>query len=198
MPKNNISAKIEDSESTISMFLGIIVVIVIGILLFNYFRGLNKNGQVGESGNTENNQPTITEEEKEAGKTFTGNLPTTYKVSKGDDLWDISIKFFGSGYNWVDIAKANNIKNSDLLFVDQELTIPDVEVKKPLVVEVKPGSTQSNVISESSYTVQKGDTLWNISVRAYQDGYKWPQIAKANNLLNPEIIHPGNTLTIPR
>ncbi|HUV71729.1 MAG TPA: LysM peptidoglycan-binding domain-containing protein [Clostridia bacterium] len=44
----------------------------------------------------------------------------------------------------------------------------------------------------------KGDTLWDISVRAYQDGYRWVEIAEANNLSNPNIIHPGNALTIPR
>lgn len=53
-------------------------------------------------------------------------------------------------------------------------------------------------ISGDSYTVVKGDNLWNIAVRAYGDGYKWVEIAKLNNLANPDIIHPGNVFKLPR
>jgi nucleoid-associated protein YgaU len=44
----------------------------------------------------------------------------------------------------------------------------------------------------------KGDSLWKIAVRAYGDGYKWVSIAKANKLVNPNLIHSGNVLTLPR
>lgn len=50
----------------------------------------------------------------------------------------------------------------------------------------------------NTYTVVRGDNLWNISVRAYGTGFKWGEIAKANNLLNPRVIHAGNVLQIPR
>jgi nucleoid-associated protein YgaU len=54
------------------------------------------------------------------------------------------------------------------------------------------------VIIGSSYTVVKNDSLWKISVRAYGDGFKWTEIAQNNNIANPGLIHPGNTLTLPR
>jgi nucleoid-associated protein YgaU len=53
-------------------------------------------------------------------------------------------------------------------------------------------------INGNSYTVVKGDNLWEIAVRAYGDGYKWTEIAKANKLANPDIIHSGNKFTLPR
>jgi nucleoid-associated protein YgaU len=53
-------------------------------------------------------------------------------------------------------------------------------------------------ISGASYTAQAGDTLWDIAVRAYGNGEKWTEIAKANNLTNPQIIHRGNSFTLPR
>lgn len=53
-------------------------------------------------------------------------------------------------------------------------------------------------ITGEKYTVKKGDHLWGIAVRAYGDGYKWTDIAKSNKLDNPNIIHSGNVLKIPR
>lgn len=53
-------------------------------------------------------------------------------------------------------------------------------------------------ISGTTYTIQRGDDLWNIAVRAYGDGYKWVEIARANNLEDPNIIHPSNQLKLPR
>lgn len=50
----------------------------------------------------------------------------------------------------------------------------------------------------SRYTVKAGDTLWDISVRTYGNGYRWGEIAKANNLQNPDLIFPGNTFNLPK
>lgn len=48
-----------------------------------------------------------------------------------------------------------------------------------------------------TYTVQPGDTLSKISKRFYGDPNKYPQIAKANNLENPDQIKTGQQLLIP-
>ena len=53
-------------------------------------------------------------------------------------------------------------------------------------------------ITANTYTVVRGDNLWNIAVRAYGDGFKWTEIAKANNLANPSLIHSGNVFKLPR
>ncbi len=42
-----------------------------------------------------------------------------------------------------------------------------------------------------------GDTLWAISERFYGDGSKYQVIADASGVANPDLIHPGQVLTIP-
>ena len=53
----------------------------------------------------------------------------TYTVVKGDCLWNIAKKFYGSGSKWTVIFEANRpiIKNKDLIYVGQRLVIPSVK-----------------------------------------------------------------------
>lgn len=187
-------------ESKISLLLGIFVVAAVGILLFKYFKGniakTTNNNEAEEISETEEKETSTSGQETTEPEIKT-ELPAKYVVKPGDSLWKISLKFFGNGYNWVDIAKENNLKNSGLLFVGQEVSIPNVPPKVQ-VSEKSLVKSQESPIEGEKYTVIKGDSLWKISVRAYQDGYKWVLIAKTNNLTNPSIIHPGNVLVIPR
>jgi hypothetical protein len=48
-----------------------------------------------------------------------------------------------------------------------------------------------------TYTVESGDTLWAIAERFYGDGNKYQIIADASGISNPDLIHPGEVLTIP-
>jgi LysM domain len=48
-----------------------------------------------------------------------------------------------------------------------------------------------------TYTVVSGDTLWAISERFYGDGSKFQAIADASGISNPDLIYPGQVLTIP-
>jgi nucleoid-associated protein YgaU len=126
-------------------------------------------------------------------------LPTTYTVAAGDTLWLISERFYSSGYNWVDIARENKLADAGHIEVGQKLTIPSVPVKMVSSTSTGPFIFKSRSITSDTYVIQKGDTLWSISVRAYGDGYKWPDLAKANGLEhNPGLIHADNTLKIPR
>lgn len=47
------------------------------------------------------------------------------------------------------------------------------------------------------YTVVSGDTLWGIAKRFYGNGNRYPEIASANNIANPNIIYIGQKLLIP-
>jgi nucleoid-associated protein YgaU len=49
----------------------------------------------------------------------------TYKVKKGDTLWDISAAYYRNPWLYPKIAKANNIKNPDLIFVGARIVIPE-------------------------------------------------------------------------
>ena len=48
-----------------------------------------------------------------------------------------------------------------------------------------------------TYTVVRGDTLSAIAKRFYGKASEYRKIASANNIANPDLIHPGQVLTIP-
>lgn len=50
-----------------------------------------------------------------------------------------------------------------------------------------------------TYTVEKGDCLWNIAKAAYGDGSKWKVIYEANKdkIRNPNLIYVDQVFTIP-
>jgi nucleoid-associated protein YgaU len=169
------------NESTVSMVLGALVIVVVGVLVVNYFRG--------QEGTT---LPTGVTTQEIGSK----ELPTNHIVAAGETLWIIAETYYDSGYNWVDIAKENGLANPGVIEEGQVLAIPKVEAKTPTVA--KPSVSDESSISGSTYTVVKGDNLWNIAVRAYGDGYKWVEIAEENKLENPDIIHAGNILILPR
>jgi hypothetical protein len=74
-------------------------------------------------------------------------------------------------------------------------------VLMPMIVngptEPQPATT-ANPCGIHSYTVQHGDTLWDIAERVYGDGTKYPLIAAASGIADPDLITPGETLTIPQ
>jgi nucleoid-associated protein YgaU len=53
--------------------------------------------------------------------------------------------------------------------------------------------------SARTYTVVSGDSLSKIAKREYGDAQKWHAIYEANRdkIKNPDLIHPGQVLTIP-
>ena len=57
-------------------------------------------------------------------------------------------------------------------------------------------------MSMDSYTVVRGDNLWNISGKSsiYGDPYQWPLIYKANRtqIKDPDLIFPGQNFDIDR
>lgn len=167
------------------MVLGVVVLLIVGTLVFRYLKN-NKEAVPQELLNQENSVESSTK---------------THKVAEGENLWQIAEENYGDGFKWVDIATENKLSNASEIEVDQELTIPNLETPEPSVAgmesEVK-AVTTTDGISGDSYTVVKGDSLWKIAVRAYGDGYKWVEIARENELVNPNIVHAGNVLTLPR
>ena len=169
------------NEESISMVLGALVIVIVGILVVNYFK--DQRSQTLPEALTTTNGSLV-------GKNHT--------VVKGETLWSISEDVYGSGYNWTDVKSANKL-TSEKIEVGQELVMPDVAGREPTATkQILTIESGSQTISGDSYTVIKGDNLWTISVRAYGDGYKWVEVAKANNLSNPNLIYAGNVLTLPR
>ena len=170
------------NEQNISMLLGVVVVILVGSLLYNYFKSVNQPSD-GETSSTSTPEQTVVPSGDQ--------LPADYVVQKGDSLWSISEKAYGTGYNWTDVYNANKQvigPNANTLLADTKINLPKVEPK--LVALAK---TSSDPVE---YTVQKGDHLWGILVQTCDNGYLWPQVAKANNLANANQIEVSQKLTI--
>lgn len=188
------------NESMLSMIFGVVTVILIGVLVFRMYDS-SKSDIAMEGESTEVKTETVGDvkvEVKEDGKKYPTELPEKVTVEAGQHLWMIAEKYYGSGYNWVDIAKENGLANAGQISVGQELKLPKVAVvvvENPKMAEVEP---VINKIEGDSYTVVKGDHLWSISVRAYGDGYKWVDVAKANGLKNPGYIEVGQVIKLPR
>jgi nucleoid-associated protein YgaU len=172
----------ETPDSYVSLALGLAVVLVVGMITFNYFKAKMQTATSTEQ---------KAEEVKEA-----GTLPAKYTVAVGDTLWSIAEKYYKSGYNWVDIQKANGLTDPNLIENGQTLTIPDA---KPITMPTGVVSSASTVksLEKKPYTVLAGDDLWSIAVKMYGDGYRWSDIAQANSLDNPDVIYTGNVLILP-
>lgn len=58
--------------------------------------------------------------------------------------------------------------------------------------------SQTGAASTKTYTVQSGDCLWNLAEKYYGDGTQYKKLAAANpEITNPNLIYPGQVLTIP-
>ena len=66
--------------------------------------------------------------------------------------------------------------------------------------DVQGGSSSTAPSAQpSTYTVKSGDSLSKIAKHVYGDAGKWHQIYEANKdkIKNPDLIHPGEVLTLP-
>ena len=184
------------SEEVISMFLGLVIVIVVGGLIFNYFQ--KSKGVVDIPGSSDEISLTSNSDEK---KVEGGRV---YKVVKGDSLWKIAMNKYGNGYAWTEISKVNKLKNPSSLEIGQELIIPDKvmvgdQELNIATLSVDKGDSAS-LLPGNDYSVVKGDNLWKIAVRAYGDGYQWVKIWQENKskLPNANGLEIGMILSIPK
>lgn len=65
--------------------------------------------------------------------------------------------------------------------------------------EKKVTSTPKASSAKRTYTVKRGDCLWNIAKRFYGNGAKYTKIydANTNKIANPNLIYPGQVFVIP-
>ncbi|KRG76974.1 peptidoglycan-binding protein LysM [Stenotrophomonas ginsengisoli] len=66
-----------------------------------------------------------------------------------------------------------------------------------LTVATYAAAAQVNEGHPTTYVVQKGDTLWDISARFLKKPWLWPEIWQANpQVQNPHLIYPGDVLSL--
>ncbi len=104
-----------------------------------------------------------------------------YVVQLGDTLFSLSRRF---GVNLYELATVNNIYNIHLIYIGQELIVPQPSCVPPCTYPLPTGQ----------YVVKRGDTLFSIS-RRY--GFTVEQIALHNNILNVSLIYVGEVIHIP-
>ncbi|GAB4197975.1 MAG: hypothetical protein Kow00105_12000 [Phycisphaeraceae bacterium] len=60
-----------------------------------------------------------------------------------------------------------------------------------------PEPVPAPVPTQTTYTIQKNDTLWKIAERHYGSGLRWKDILEANPGLVPEKLPVGKTIVLP-
>lgn len=84
----------------------------------------------------------------------------------------------------------------------REITVRQVKVNIPKATATvqKSEPRVDNTVTPQTYTVKSGDCLWNIAKKFYGNGAKYTTIYNANKGViggNPNLIYPGQVLTIP-
>lgn len=98
------------------------------------------------------------------------------KYSQNDGTDDINYSITLRGYKKLNIAKSNKSTSS-----------------------TKRSTTSAPKTNGRTYTVKRGDCLWNIALKFYGNGSLYTKIHNANKskIKNPSLIYPGQVITIP-
>ncbi|MBQ6937188.1 MAG: LysM peptidoglycan-binding domain-containing protein, partial [Clostridia bacterium] len=108
----------------------------------------------------------------------------THTVQKGETYWTISQKY---GVSLSSLLSYNGATNNSALNIGDKVKIP------------KSGSSSSSgssspYVTYKTYSVQSGDTLWNIAIK---HGIPYSELLETNSLTQSSKIYTGMKLTIP-
>lgn len=199
-PDNSLFEKVrgefQTNQSYLNLSLGLIIVLVVGVLVFNYFKKDQSNLGPAQQ----------TAAENELIDTQPENLPGKYTVKEGDTLFTIAQKYYQDGFKFPKLAEINKLADVNNIEVGQVLDIPNLEEPKADAETTESTGTGGaenltiwgEKITGDSYTVVEGDWLSKIAGRAYGDIMAYEKIVQANNITNPDLIEPGTVLKLPR
>lgn len=138
-----------------------------------------------------------------------------YHVEPGDTFWTISQKMYGEGGFFKALQEHNRgrIPVASQLDVGDEISTPSADELRskysglcPKVRTVKPGTPSATAVSTRilpsgrEYTVEEGDTLFDIAKYELGDPSRWPEIFQLNrHVLGDDIdyVRPGTRLMLP-
>ena len=92
---------------------------------------------------------------------------------------------------------SNEVKQNRELFLGKvEKTLQDMKEEQTYK---SPKMQPMTVPAQETYEVKKGDSLWTIAGKVYNDSTQWKKILEANKdrLVNPNSLYPGQHLVIP-
>jgi len=107
----------------------------------------------------------------------------THTVQPGENLFRIALKY---GVTVKALVEVNSLYNPDQVRAGQELTIPGSATGSSVSYQPRHAST--------THTVRRGETLASI---AHHYGVALWTLVQMNNIANPSLIVPGQTLVIP-
>lgn len=126
----------------------------------------------------------------------------TWTVAKGDSLWSIAETTLGSGRRYAEIAALNQgrpqpdgrtLESARFLLPGWILHLPP-DAHLPNGQGSAPASAAG---ADHTVVVEPGDILSQIALDEMGDAARYPEIAAANHIANPDLIHPGEIITIP-
>ena len=124
----------------------------------------------------------------------------------GGKLFDTNIKVSVEDYNIVedatkglDVAVDVNLKQWRPYGTKTATVEQPAESGQAATVTVEKERDASTAPTAKTYTVKAGDSLWAIAAKYYGKGAEYSKIASANTdkISNPNLIYPGQVLTIP-
>ena len=97
------------------------------------------------------------------------------------------------------IAKDYSVREKAILIAGNVKGISQVDASQLITMEQISEENVREIPEEIFYTIEKGDTLWAIATKYYDDGSKYTHIVDANIevIKNADLIYPGQTIRIP-
>ena len=81
---------------------------------------------------------------------------------------------------------------------EQSLSKGTEAAVSPQPVDPPQAEPSDKSMQPRKHVVQKGDTLWSISTSYLTDPFYWPKVWDVNRFIkNPDLIYPGNVVTLP-
>lgn len=119
----------------------------------------------------------------------------------------IDEKLAAAQYNWAaELERSGDLERASSLYRAAHQRNPNlgeagfaIERLQAQLNPTAPAPEAAPATAERTYTVQEGDTLSAIAERFYGSADEWPRLHEANRdqIDNPELIQPGQTLRVP-